>query len=146
MIRCDNLEKETRGDSCKPTFWSMGESLPTGTSLCTLTVHDRITLALRTLLTEDRQELIDALHRHPDGDFPRICKPTNASNTLDASLPHLPSLTRQLFRLQCLVWARLGATLAANEPERSLTNNINLSLCGAATLHSVLLPHLKSRS
>ena len=58
----------------------MGESLPTSTSLFTLTVYDTITLALHTLPTKDRQELVDALHRHPDGDFPRMCKPTNASN------------------------------------------------------------------
>ena len=48
----------------------MGESLPTSTSLFTLTVYDTITLALHTLPTKDRQELVDALHRHPDGDFP----------------------------------------------------------------------------
>ena len=66
--------------------------------------------------------------------------------TLDASLHYLPSLIRKLFRLQCLVWARLGATLTANKPERILRNSINSSLCGAATLYSVLSPHLKSRS
>lgn len=53
--------------------------------------------------------------------------------TLHASLRPLPSSTRLLSRLQYLVWARLGATLVANEPERSSTNKINSSLCVAAS-------------
>ena len=99
-----------------------------------------------TLPNEDRQELINALHRHPDGDFPRMCKPTNASNPrcLHGSSPTF--LNPPAFQAPVLGVGKIGSYTYGQRAREKFNKQHQYSLCGAATMHSVLSPHLKSRS
>lgn len=75
------------------------------------------------------------------------CASLRTPPTLDASLPHLPFLDPPAFQALVLGMGKIGSyTHSQRVPREVSPNNINSSFCGAATLHSVLSPHLKSRS